>query len=278
MKKPHWLHKKIDLSSLRRVKELLSELNLHTVCQQALCPNISECFKNNVATFMILGTSCSRNCGFCAIEKLPLNKPDYTEPHRVKEAVKRMGLKYVVVTSPARDDLVDGGAKMFLLTVKEIKALVPVPKVEILIPDFEGKEKPLELVASSGADIISHNIETVPSLYIKVRKEADYIRSLDIIKKLKGINKNIIVKSGFMLGIGEEKQEVIDVLGDLANAGCDFLTIGQYLAPTTKHYPVIRYIPQEEFLFYKEKAFESGFKAVKAAPYVRSSYLAHTLL
>jgi lipoic acid synthetase len=278
MKKPHWLNKKVDISACHNLKSALKKLKLHTVCQEALCPNISECFSSGVATFMILGDICTRACTFCGVEKGKPALVDPCEPKRVKEAVEGLGLDYVVITSPTRDDLFDGGASMFAATVKQIKSINAKKKVEILIPDFLGKHKSIEIAAQCGAWVIAHNLETVPSLYPKVRKGADYNRSLKVLKLVKEANKGIFTKSGLMLGLGEGDQEVVQVLQDLRGVGCDFLTLGQYLPPSLAHYSIKEYVLPDKFLFFKNHALKLGFLGVKSAPYVRSSYMAHTLL
>ena len=277
MRKPAWINKRIDLKATRGIKALVSELNLHTVCQESLCPNISECFSSGVATFMILGNICTRQCQFCRVTKSQPDKPDYDEPQRVAEAVRRLELSYVVITSPTRDDLDDRGGDFFCRTVKAVKQINPSCRVEILIPDFGGKIDVLEKIAHCGAGVIGHNLETVPSLYIKVRKGADYQRSLEVLKVIKLSNKNMSTKSGLMLGLGEEKDEVLAVFDDLRRVNCDFLTLGQYLAPSREHYPVKQYILPEVFQFFYCQAQKRGFRGVKSDPYVRSSYLAHTL-
>lgn len=276
-KKPQWINKKVNLHSCRKLKKLLRDLNLHTVCEESFCPNISECFSSKIATFMILGDICTRDCRFCAIKKGTPKEVDYQEPARIKKAVELLGLDYVVITSPSRDDLKDGGASLYYQTVKEIKSLSkPKIKVEILIPDFLGKTESLVKVANSSADVIAHNLETVPSLYIEVRKSANYQRSLEIIKNIKQFNKNIYTKSGLMLGLGEKESEVVKVLGDLREAECDFLTLGQYLPPTLKHYRLKEYALPEKFDYFLKYALNLGFKGVKSSVYTRSSYLAHS--
>lgn len=277
MKKPLWLDKKIQLSTCHTVKELLRELNLNTVCEESLCPNISECFKARTATFMILGDTCTRKCRFCAVTKgFPL-KVDYNEPLRIALAVEKLQLQYVVITSPTRDDLEDGGAEIYCRTIETIKNLIFAPKVEILIPDFLGLPEIIKKVARAGADVISHNIETVPSLYIKVREGADYRRSLNVLKLIKEENPKITTKTGLMLGLGENEPQILEVLTDLRGVSCDFLTLGQYLPPSRAHYPLKEYILPEKFADLEEKALKLGFKAVKSSPYTRSSYFAHTL-
>jgi lipoyl synthase len=274
--KPAWLDKKIDLQASRDIKCLLRGLSLHTVCEEAQCPNIGECFSKKTATFMILGDSCTRNCAFCGVLKKPPQAVDYDEPDRVAQAVTRLDLDYVVITSPTRDDLSDGGAEIFSKTVDKIKKLSSKKRVEILVPDFLGNTASIRRIALCRADVIAHNLETCPSLYIRVRKGADYRRSLKVLESLKRHNKAIRLKSGLMLGLGEKEKEVTAVLEDLRQAGCDILTLGQYLPPSHNHYPVKAYIPPQRFQALKELAYNMGFAAVKSAPYVRSSYQAHS--
>ena len=276
--KPSWLNKKIDLGSCRRIKSILRGLNLHSVCEESSCPNISECFCSGVATFMILGDTCTRACAFCGINKGQPSPVDFSEPKRVKEAVKRLSLNYVVITSPTRDDLDCKGADLFCQTVEEVMSISSGMKVEILIPDFKGEKRLIKKVASSKAEVIVHNLETPASLYAKVRKGADYERSLDVLRLIKEANKKVLTKSGLILGLGEEEGEVIQALMDLRRVNCDFLTLGQYLPPSSKHYPLKEYVHPDKFSYFKEYAQNLGFRGVKSAPYVRSSYLAHTLL
>jgi lipoic acid synthetase len=276
--KPSWLNKKVDIRDCRRVRSLLKKLNLHTVCEEALCPNISECFGSGLATFMILGDICTRNCSFCGVKKEKPAKVDVNEPKRIKQAVKNLGLDYIVITSPTRDDLVDGGANIFVEAVSQVKSLGLEKKVEILIPDFWGKRELLRKIASCGAEVIAHNIETIPSLYPRVRNGADYERSLKVLEIVKEENSDILTKSGLMLGLGEKKEEVIKALEDLLRVGCDFLTLGQYLPPSLAHYPLKEYISPDKFKILEDFALKIGFKKVKSSPYVRSSYLAHTFL
>jgi len=276
MKKPVWLNKKINISTCRKVKSLIKELNLNTVCQEALCPNISECFKNRTATFMILGSACTRGCAFCGVAKRKPLAVDFDEPKRVREAVKRLGLNYIVITSPTRDDLEDGGVSLFCRAVQEVKSLGPEKKVEILIPDFMGKEHLMEQAAACGADVIAHNLETVPSLYSRVRNGADYSRSLKVLEFIKFKNKKVFTKSGLMLGLGESFDEVIKVLKDLRQVSCDFLTLGQYLPPSSGSFALKEYIAPDKFDYFRDRALELGFKKVKSSSYTRSSYLAHS--
>lgn len=275
MKKPAWLNKKADLASRHHLKTFLRNLELHTVCEESLCPNISECFNHGVVTFMILGDVCTRKCSFCAVKKGDPSIVDGSEPKRIREAVERLKLNYVVITSPTRDDLEDGGSSAYCETVKEIKGLSNAIKVEILVPDFSGELEPLRKVAFCEAEVIAHNLETVPSLYSKVREGSDYYRSLDVLGKIKEINPKVLTKSGLMLGLGEEEQEVLAVMKDLRQAECDSLTLGQYLPPSKYHCVLNEYVNPEKFQRLEDIAYQIGFSAVKSGPYVRSSYLAH---
>ncbi|MCP4652079.1 MAG: lipoyl synthase [Candidatus Omnitrophica bacterium] len=276
MRKPFWLNKKIDLNSCRHLKEMLRDLRLHSVCEQSLCPNISECFSRSVATFMILGDVCTRNCNFCSVKKGRPTLPDYDEPQRIKKAAERLDLNYVVITSPTRDDLCDGGASLFVETAQAVKSISSKQKVEVLIPDFKADKKSLMSIATSCADVIGHNLETVPSLYKKVRSDSSYRRSLSVLETIKLANRNVFTRSGLMLGFGERDDEVIGVMQNLREVNCDFLNLGQYLSPSLKHHPVIEYVPVGRFDFFKKQAYSLGFRDVKSSPYVRSSYLACT--
>ena len=272
--KPAWLNKKIDLKSCSALKEALRDLRLNTVCEQAMCPNIGECFSHNLATFLILGRYCTRMCSFCNIEKKKPLLVDLDEPVRVAEAVRRFSLKHVVITSVTRDDLDDGGAGIFAKTVSCIKQTSPGVAIEVLIPDFKLSLDALREVAGSCPHIIAHNIETVPSLYRVARQGANYARSLSVLRIIKKISPELKTKSGLMLGLGEKKEEVISVMEDLRSVDCDFLSIGQYLAPSQKHYPVKEYIAPEQFDYFKEKGKRLGFLHIQSSPYVRSSYMA----
>ncbi|MCU0666697.1 MAG: lipoyl synthase [Candidatus Omnitrophica bacterium] len=276
--KPVWLNKKINLNACSDMKRLLRESKLNTVCEQASCPNIAECFSHNQATFLILGKYCTRGCKFCNVQNNTPEAVDQEEPMRVAEAVKKLNLSHVVITSVTRDDLPDGGAKIFAGTVLSIRKLSPGAKIEILIPDFKLSDEALATVADSYPDIIAHNIETVPSLYSLVRQGASYQRSLDVLRFIKKIAPEIKTKSGIMLGMGEKEEEVACAMSDLRHASCDFLSIGQYLAPSIKHYPVKEYVTPEKFAFYKEKGMKLGFLHVQSSPYTRSSYMAHEYL
>ena len=272
--KPSWLNKKIHLGSCSGMKSLLRGMKLETVCEAASCPNIGECFSRSQATFLILGSQCTRLCSFCNIVKGKPLPPDTGEPARVAEAVKKLALKHVVITSVTRDDLADGGAGIFADTVLNIRKNTPQVTIEVLIPDFKLLPDSLQAVAESRPDIVAHNVETVPSLYRSVRQGSDYRRSLGVLDTMKKMSPGIKTKSGIMLGLGEKEAEVIAVMSDLCAAECDFLSIGQYLAPSLLHYPIKEYIPPEQFAYYKEKGLSMGFSHIESGPYVRSSYMA----
>lgn len=274
---PAWLWRSISVErqeAVRRMEDLLDGLALHTVCQEALCPNLPECFGQGTATFLILGDVCTRNCRFCAVKKGRPLPPDPEEPERVAEAAARLGLRHVVVTSVTRDDLPDGGAGHFAATVRAIRRRLPRAGVEVLIPDFRGSLAALETVLDAGPNVVNHNVETVPRLYPLIRPQANYQRSIGILSWIKIRTPHIATKSGLMLGLGEQIAEVLRVLYDLREAGCDMLTLGQYLQPTEHQHPVVRYVPPEEFADYQEKAEAMGFRKVVAGPLVRSSYQA----
>ena len=276
--RPSWLNKKIQLSSCSRLKVMLRDLNLETVCEQALCPNIGECFSHRQATFLILGKYCTRSCSFCNIQRHPPLPVDPDEPQRVAEVAWRLKLKHVVVTSVTRDDLEDGGAGHFVRVARAIKERIPAASIELLIPDFLLSLVSLHKVSEAPVDILGHNVETVPSLYPKVRQGSDYSRSLEVLRLLKEYAPQKKTKSGIMLGLGEREDEVLRVFTDLRKVECDFLSIGQYLAPTAKHYPVREYVRPEQFQSYRDIALSYGFLYVASAPYVRSSYLADAYL
>jgi len=277
-RKPPWL--KVSLpkgATYEKVRTLLKKSQLHTVCQEAKCPNLWECFSRRTSTFLIMGPNCTRNCRFCAVGHGPLGPPDPGEPERVAEAVARMGLRYVVVTSVTRDDLPDGGAEFFAETIREIRKRVPEALVEVLIPDFKGNGDALKKVMKARPDVLNHNIETVPRLYPSVRPEAVYERSLQVLAHAKAYDPLIPTKSGLMLGLGETPEELEKTLQDLLGAGCTMLTLGQYLQPSKEHVPVQRFVPPEEFDRWKEIALEKGFSEVASGPFVRSSYHAKEL-
>jgi lipoyl synthase len=273
MQKPPWLKKRLPpAQDLERVKVILERGHLHTVCEEARCPNLGECFSSGTATLLILGKICTRNCRFCAVgHGTPLPLED-REPEEVGCAIGKMGLRYVVITSVTRDDLPDGGASHFARTIRAIRTLGPTIHVEVLIPDFQGEENPLKVVLDAGPDVLNHNVETVARLYSIVRPQADYRRSLQLLKRAKGSFPEILIKSGFMLGLGETRDEVLMLLQDLKEADCDLLTIGQYLQPRSDRLPVLRYVPPEEFDEYKTIGEEMGFRSVASGPFVRSSF------
>jgi lipoyl synthase len=280
IKKPEWLRIKAPSdNNYVNVKQTLSTLNLHTVCQEARCPNIAECWGSGTATIMIMGDLCTRHCRFCAVKSgYKPALPDPTEPLKVAKAIKEWGLKYVVITSVCRDDLEDGGAGHISNTVKAIKMLCPKTIVEPLIPDFQGNISSLEKIVSSKPEVISHNIETVLRLSPKIRDgRALYSQSLRVLKQIKEFNSEIFTKSSIMLGIGETDEEVMQTALDLRSAEVDILTIGQYLQPTYKHLPVVQYVTPETFKWFKETTERTGFKYVVAGPLVRSSYRAGEL-
>lgn len=277
--KPDWLKRTFqDNSNLGYVREMLTELHLNTICDAAMCPNYVECFSKKTATFMILGVNCTRNCRFCNVINQDPQRVDPDEPNRVAQAVSKLGLKYVVITSVTRDDLPDGGAAHFGATIRAIHALNPQTAVEVLIPDFQGSIDALRLVTDANPEVISHNMETVQSLYERVRPQAIYDRSLKVLKSIKELAPHIRSKTGIMLGLGEKDLEVYQLMEDLRGVGCEFLTIGQYLAPSQLHYPVQEYITPQQFDHYGEVAKEKGFTFVASAPFVRSSYNASEAL
>lgn len=270
-RRPAWLQKKIAPAAHGDMDRLLEDLRLHTVCREANCPNISECYGAGNATFLILGAICTRLCSFCNVTKQVPLPPDPDEPRRVAAAVRHLALRHVVITSPTRDDLADGGAALFGETVREIRAASPGTTIELLVPDFRGDRESLALVVLSRPDILGHNVETVPRLY-HIRQGADYRRSLGVLLAAGELDRSMTTKSGIMLGMGESQEEVVGVFADLLASGCRYLSIGQYLAPSRRHYPVREYIPPEVFDRYRERALAMGFRHVESGPYVRSSY------
>lgn len=273
VKKPDWLKVKITGDSANKeVQDILNKLSLNTVCKEANCPNKMECYQRKTATFMILGKVCTRNCTFCNVTKGVTEPVDKVEPKHVAEAVKELKLRHVVITSVTRDDISDGGAKHFADVIKEVKVLNPEVTVEVLIPDFKGDRLSLEKVVKAKPHVINHNVETVPSLYNKIRPMAIYERSLELLKNVKEMDRTILTKSGIMVGLGEKETEVFDLFNDLRNVDCNLLTVGQYLAPSDKHTPVIEYVHPDIFKKYELKAIEMGFNHVASSPLVRSSY------
>ena len=276
--KPRWLRRRLPTGpQYERIRALIKEQCLSTVCQEAMCPNQFECFGRGTATFMILGDRCSRNCRFCAVGHGPLGPPDPHEPIRVAEAVRAMGLSYCVVTSVTRDDLADGGAAHFAAVILAIRHHNPQTFIEVLIPDFQGNADALATVLAATPDVLNHNLETVERLYPVVRPEADYRRSLELLVRSKQIAPASVTKCGIMVGLGEAAEELTHLFVDLRQAGCDILTIGQYLQPSRHHLDVFRYLPPEEFTALEQQALALGFGAVAAAPFVRSSYQADSL-
>ncbi len=265
----------ISLSSLNEIKRLLRKSRLNTVCEESRCPNIAECFSSGTATFMILGDRCTRSCTFCNVRRFSSGAFDPQEPERVAQVVNSLGLKYVVITSVTRDDLYMGGAFQFYETVKAIKSLGKDIKVEVLVPDFLGSRRAIGKVIEGGPDVFAHNLETVPRLYERVRRGANYTRSLKVLEYAKIINGYIKTKSSLILGLGETMEEVEKVMEDLRNVNCDILTIGQYYNPSSKHHPVLKFYTYEEFNLLEKMAYEKGFSFVFSGPNVRSSYLAH---
>jgi lipoic acid synthetase len=271
--RPAWLRAPAPTGeNYRELKRLIDDLKLHTVCESAACPNTGECWNRRTATFMILGNVCTRRCGFCAVQKGPPLAVDYDEPRRVAEACAILGLKYAVVTSVNRDDRKDGGAELFALTIQAIRERIPGCKVEVLVPDFQGSHAAMEIVMNAQPDVLNHNIETVPRLYRQVRLGARYERSLDMLAHAKKLRPAAPTKSGLMLGLGENPDEAEQVMRDLRAHQVDILTLGQYLRPSSKHLPIIRYVPQIEFDEFKRLGYQMGFSHVESGPLVRSSY------
>ncbi len=277
--RPRWLRAPAPAGdNYRDLKTLVDGLNLHTVCESAACPNVGECWNHRTATFMILGNVCTRRCGFCNVQKgVPL-EVDLDEPRRVAAACAALGLRYAVVTSVNRDDRPDGGGALFAATIRAIRERIPGCKVEVLIPDFQGSREALALVLDAAPDVLNHNIETVPRLYREVRFGARYARSIELLRRASEMCPAIPTKSGLMLGLGESSEEVLAVLRDLRAAGVRVVTIGQYLRPTAAHLPVLRYVPPEEFLMYRDAGLALGFSHVESGPLVRSSYHAEQAL
>lgn len=272
---PSWLKvKAVSLEQQAQFEDLLRSANLNTVCENALCPNIGECFVKKTATFLIMGENCSRSCKFCAVQKGKLSALEPEEPHRLANTVEQLGLGYVVITSVTRDDLTDGGASHFASCIKNIKGNNVATLIEVLVPDFKGSKSALTTVVQAKPAVVNHNIETVPRLYPTIRPEAYYERSLHLLESVKKIDSKIITKSGLMLGLGETDGEVIQTMHDLNVVGCDILTIGQYLSPSTHHEPVYKYYTPDEYNYYAQLGLELGFKYVVSAPLARSSYRA----
>lgn len=274
--KPDWIRIKLTTGeNYQDIKNMMRSKTLHTVCEEARCPNIYECWANRTATFMILGDICTRACRFCAVNTGLPTELDLQEPQRVAEAAEKMNLRHCVVTSVARDDLKDGGAGIFAGTIKAIRERLPFCGVEVLIPDFQGDEAALRIVMEAKPDILNHNIETVERLSDRVRAKAKYRRSLELLQRAKAIKPDIPTKSSIMLGVGEEWDEILQAMDDLRAVDCDILTIGQYLQPTPQHLRVEKYYKPEQFAELKEEGMKRGFSHVESGPLVRSSYHAH---
>jgi lipoic acid synthetase len=271
--RPAWLRAPAPVGdNYRELKSLIERLELHTVCESAACPNVGECWNQRTATFMILGNVCTRRCGFCAVRKGAPLDVDYDEPRRVAEAVAAMGLRFAVVTSVNRDDRRDGGAELFALTIRAIRERVPGCGVEVLVPDFQGSREAMAMVMEARPDVLNHNTETVPRLYRQVRLGARYERSLEMLAHAKRCSPATPAKSGLMLGLGETAEEVLQVMRDLRTHNVDILTLGQYLRPSPKHLPIVRYLPPAEFDGLRQAGLDMGFRHVEAGPLVRSSY------
>ncbi len=276
-RKPEWLKARVPGGeNYSRLKNMIEERKLHTVCEEARCPNMGECWNSGTATFMILGDTCTRSCGFCNVKTGKMHFVDEDEPRRVGEAVALMNLRHAVITSVNRDELYDGGSHIFAGTIQEIRKRVSHCTVEVLIPDFMGSEEALNVVLNAQPDILNHNIETVPRLYRTVRPQAHYHRTLELLERAK--QKGFTTKTGIMVGLGESSDEVIEVMADLRAVDCDIFTIGQYLQPTKNHLPVERYVHPDEFAMYRVRGMEMGFKHVQSSPLTRSSYHAEKLV
>jgi lipoyl synthase len=277
-RKPDWLRVRLSLNEdFTVVRRMLADLRLQTVCEHANCPNTVECWNARTATFLILGERCTRNCNFCAVTHGPEDLPDPDEPVRVARAVRAMGLGFAVITSVTRDDLADGGAEHFAITIASVRSENPEVLIEVLVPDFLGSEDAIKKLLQAKPDVLGHNVETVPALYPRVRPAADYQRSLSLFRRAHQIDPSIPLKSGIMLGLGESTDEVKAVLEDLMEVGCTLLTVGQYLQPSEKHLPIQRFVPPQEFDEWRRTALKMGFADVASAPLVRSSYHAKDL-
>jgi lipoic acid synthetase len=279
LRKPPWLTKRLpDAQALERMRRLLKDLRLHTICESASCPNLGECWAQSTATFLILGNACTRRCGFCNVTPGRPAPVDPEEPAHVAEAVQALGLQHVVITSVTRDDLADGGAAHFAATVRAIRAHNPATTVELLIPDLAGSSAALAEVLAAAPTVLAHNLETVRSLHACIRPRFSYDRSLAVLATTRRLAPAIYTKSSLMVGLGESPEDVLASLADLRGVDCDFVTIGQYLRPSARHAPVVEYVRPEVFAYYREKALELGFKHVASGPFVRSSFAAAAAL
>jgi lipoyl synthase len=276
---PPFLVKKVPKQqNIRLIRGLIDDVKVRTVCEEAKCPNIGECYSRKTCAFMILGNVCTRNCAFCAVATGQPQPVDPTEPERISNAVKKLGLNYVVITSVTRDDLQDGGAGQFAGVISQVKSQNSKVKIEVLIPDFKGEEGPLRIVIEAKPDVLNHNIETVPRLYPTIRPQANYERSLELLRTAKTLSGQVYTKSGFMVGLGETKEEVVATLSDLKATGCDLVTIGQYLPPSKAHCQPVRFVEPAEFEKYEELGRGLGFLQISTGPFVRSSYHAQELV
>lgn len=273
-RKPEWLRVRYNQEAVAEVAQLLGELKLNTVCKEANCPNLGECYRKHTATFMILGSQCTRNCRFCNVTPGHPLPPDPEEPENVAAAAKKLGLRHVVLTCPTRDDLPDGGAEQFARTVRAIRAACPGVTVETLISDMQMNTAALDMVIEAHPEVLNHNVETVRALQKAVRPQADYERSLAVLRYCKEKDPTLLTKTGFMVGLGETEEQIGELMDDVLAVGCDILTIGQYLQPSPEHYPLARYASPEDFARYKEMALDKGFRYVASAPLARSSYKA----
>lgn len=272
-RKPEWLKIKIKSgANTGNINNILKKYNLNTVCSEAGCPNACDCFNRGTATFMILGKNCTRNCKFCKVTKAEPEDVNTLEPKNIAQAIKEMNLKHAVITSVTRDDLPDGGASHFASTIQEIKNTCPNVTIEVLIPDLQGDFESLKKVVRAKPNVLNHNIETIPDLYSAVRPMAVYERSLELLKRVKEIDSNVFTKSGFMVGLGENEEQVIALLKDLKNVNCDIITIGQYLQPSKAHFELVEYVHPDTFKKYENIAKNMGFKYIASGPLVRSSY------
>ena len=273
-RKPEWLRVRYNQEAVAEVAQLLGELRLNTVCKEANCPNLGECYRKHTATFMILGSQCTRNCRFCSVTPGHPQPPDPEEPENVAAAAKKLGLRHVVLACPTRDDLPDGGAEQFAQTVRAIRRACPGATVETLISDMQMNTAALDAVIEARPEVLNHNVETVRALQKAVRPQADYERSLAVLRYCKEKDAALLTKTGFMVGLGETEEQIGELMDDVLAAGCDILTIGQYLQPSPEHYPLDRYASPEDFARYKEMALDKGFRYVASAPLARSSYKA----
>ena len=273
-KKPEWLKVRYNQDAVNEVAEMMRELKLNTVCKEANCPNLGECYRKHTSTFMILGSACTRNCRFCNVTHARPEPPDPDEPMNVAVAAKKLGLRHVVLTCPTRDDLPDGGAEQFAKTVRAIRELCPGATVETLISDMQMNTDALDVVIAAHPEVLNHNVETVKELQAAVRPQARYERSLSVLRYCKEKDSTLLTKTGFMVGLGETEEQICALMDDVLATGCDILTSGQYLQPSPKHYPLARYATPEDFARYKEIALAKGFRHVASAPLARSSYKA----